>query len=58
VRGAVQNNAFAPKNVMVLSPEQWKQLEEMRKMSGMGPAGNAPGGNKPVTAPKSNPPQS
>ena len=58
VRGAVQNNAFAPKNVMVLSPEQWKQLEEMRKMSGIGPAGNAPGGNKPVTAPKSNPPQS
>jgi hypothetical protein len=58
VRGAVQNNAFAPKNVMVLSPEQWKQLEEMRKMSGMGPAGNAPGGNKPATAPKSNPPQS
>jgi len=54
----VQNNAFAPKNVMVLSPEQWKQLEEMRKMSGIGPAGNAPGGNKPVTAPKSNPPQS
>src|SRR6202030_1627648 len=57
VRGAVQNNAFAPKNVMVLSPEQWKQLEEMRKMSGMGPAGNAQAGSKPATAPKSNPPQ-
>jgi len=57
VRGAVQNNAFVPKNVMVLSPEQWKQLEEMRRMSGMGPAGNAPDGNKPVAAPKSNPPQ-
>src|SRR3989440_10006358 len=39
VRGAVQNNAFVPKNVMVLFPEQWKQMEEMRKMSGMGPAG-------------------
>jgi Domain of unknown function (DUF5666) len=57
MRGAVQNNAFVPKNVMVLSPEQWKQLEEMRKMSGMDPAGNAQAGSKPATAPKSNPPQ-
>ena len=57
VRGAVQHNAFVPKNVMVLSPEQWKQLEEMRKMSGMGPAGNAQSGSKPATSPKSNPPQ-
>ena len=57
VRGAVQNNAFVPKNVMVLSPEQWKQLEEMRRMSGMGPTGNATAGSKPATAPKSNPPQ-
>jgi hypothetical protein len=57
VRGAVQNNAFVPKNVMVLSPEQWKQLEEMRKMSGMGPAGSGPAGSKHATAPKNNPPQ-
>ena len=57
VRGAVQNNAFVPKNVMVLSPEQWKQMEEIRKMSGMGSAGNAQAGSKPATAPKSNPPQ-
>jgi len=47
-----------PKNVMVLSPEQWKQLEDMRKMSGMGPAGNAPAGSEPAAEPKSNPPQS
>jgi hypothetical protein len=60
VRGVVQNNAFVPKNVMVLSPEQWKQLEDMRKTSGMGPAGNGPSGSgsKPATEPKSNPPQS
>jgi hypothetical protein len=58
VRGAVQNNAFVPKNVMVLSPEQWKQMEELRRMSGTGPAGNAPAGKKSATAPKSNPPQS
>ena len=57
VRGAVENNAFVPKNVMLFSPDQWKQLEEMRRMSGMGPAVNAPGGSKPATAPKSNPPQ-
>jgi hypothetical protein len=57
VRGAVQNNAFVPKNVIVLSPEQWKQLEEMRRMSGMRPAGNEPAGSKPATASKSNPPQ-
>jgi hypothetical protein len=52
VRGAVENNAFVPRNVMVFSAEQWKQLEEMRKMGGVGPAGT------PLpTAPKSNPPQ-
>ncbi len=58
VRGAVQNNAFVPKNVMVLSPEQWERLEEMRKVNGIGPAGNAPAGKKPATAPQRNPPQS
>ena len=52
VRGVVENNAFVPKNVMVLSPEQWKQMEEMRKMSGMGAAGSAPAGSKPATTPK------
>jgi len=41
VRGAVQNNAFVPKNVMVLSPEQWKRMQEMGA-SRNGPAGNAP----------------
>jgi hypothetical protein len=57
IRGAVQNNAFVPKNVMLLTPEQWERLEEMRKMNGMGPAGNAPAGGKPAPAPKSDPPQ-
>ena len=58
VRGAVQNNAFVPKNVMVLSPEQWERMEEIRKANGIGPAGNPPAGKKPATAPQSNPPQS
>src|SRR6266852_274199 len=57
IRGAVQNNAFVPKNVMLLTPEQWERLEEMRKMNGMAPAGNAPAAGKPAPAPKSNPPQ-
>jgi hypothetical protein len=58
VRGAVENNVFVPKNLMVLSPEQWEHLKEMRKMAGMDPAGNAPAGSKPPAEPKSNPPQS
>jgi len=57
VRGAVENNVFVPKNLMLFSSEQWKQMEEMRKMSGVGPAGNGPDAGKPATAPKSNPPQ-
>lgn len=57
IRGAVEKNTFVPKNVMVLSQEQWKQMEEMRKMAGVGPDGNAPTGAKPAAAPKSNPPQ-
>ena len=44
VRGAVQNNAFVPKMVMVIGPEQWKRMQEM----GMGPGLAKPqGGKKP-----------
>jgi hypothetical protein len=50
VHGAVQNNMFVPKNVIVLSPEQWKRMQEM----GMGRSGAA--GNAPTTVPKDNPP--
>ena len=57
VRGAVENNVFVPKNLMLFSPQQWKQMEEMRKMAGVGPAGSGADANKPSTAPKSNPPQ-
>jgi hypothetical protein len=58
ISGAVQNNAFVPKNVMVLSPDQWQRMEEIRKANGIGPGGNAPAGKKPAPAPQSNPPQS
>jgi hypothetical protein len=61
VRGGVQNNTFVPKNVMVLSPEQWKRMQEMgtngRGDGGNAPAGNAPSGSAPPADPKGNPPQ-
>ena len=56
VRGAAENNVFVPKNLMLFSPEQWKQMEEMRRMAGVRPAGSGTDANKPATAPKSNPP--
>lgn len=49
VRGASQNNVFVPKNVMVLSPEQWERMQQMGRR---GPAGNAP-----ANPPASKPPQ-
>ena len=51
IRGALQNNIFVPKNVMVLSPEQWQRLQQMAGGRG-GPAGNAP-----PNAPAGNSPQ-
>src|SRR5438552_8526583 len=56
-RGAVDNNVFVPKNLMLFSPQQWKQMDEMRKSAGIDPAGNGASANKLATAPKSNPPQ-
>jgi Domain of unknown function (DUF5666) len=50
-RGASQNNVFVPKNVMVLSPEQWERMQQMFSGRG-GPAGSAP-----ATAPANKPPQ-
>ena len=48
VRGAMQNNSFVPKSVMVIGPEQWKRMQEM---------GMTPGANKPAGDAKPNPPQ-
>jgi hypothetical protein len=36
-RGAVQNNVFVPKNVMVVDREQWKRMQDM---AGSGPQGS------------------
>jgi hypothetical protein len=57
IRGGLENNLFVPKNVIVLSEEQWKRMQEMGMMNRQGPPVNAPAGNPPATAPKSNPPQ-
>jgi len=50
VRGASQNNVFVPKNVMVLSAEQWERMQQMA--NGRGPSGSAP-----ANAPANNPPK-
>ena len=54
IRGGVENNMFVPKNVMLLTPEQWTRMQEMRAMMN---SGNPPAGAPPANAPKSNPPQ-
>jgi hypothetical protein len=48
-RGAVQNNVFVPKFVMVIGPEQWKRMQEM---GGMRPGG---AGAPPRDAPQQKP---
>jgi hypothetical protein len=55
IRGASQNNAFEPKNVMVLSPEQWERMQQNRARSAS--EANAPANPPATTAPPSNPPQ-
>ena len=49
VRGGLQNNAFVPKVVILLSPEQWERMQQFAE-GRAGQAGHA-------TAPASNPPQ-
>jgi hypothetical protein len=44
-RGAVQNDVFVPKVVVVMGPEQWKRMQEM---------GGQPGGQRRPPAPPSN----
>src|ERR1700730_633763 len=43
-RGAVQDNVFVPKFVMVIGPEQWKRMQEMGVVRQGGPAKSGPGG--------------
>jgi preprotein translocase subunit YajC len=43
VRGGMANNAFQPKSVMVIGPEQWKRMQEMGMA--VGPPTNPPKDN-------------
>src|ERR1700730_1862372 len=43
-RGALQDNVFVPKFVMVIGPEQWKRMQEMGVVRPGGPAKTGPGG--------------
>jgi Domain of unknown function (DUF5666) len=35
-RGALENNVFVPKNVVVIGPEQWKRMQEFGQQAGVG----------------------
>jgi hypothetical protein len=52
-RGAIQDNVFVPKFVMVIGPEQWKRMQEMGGMRPGAPANSGPGGasRKPAEPP-------
>jgi Domain of unknown function (DUF5666) len=51
VRGAMANNAFQPKSVVVIGPEQWKRMQEMG-MSGGPPANPPKDNNQPQKPPE------
>ena len=50
-RGALENNVFVPKGVMIFSAEQWQRLQETRKMMGKGQ------GDSQSAAPPAQPPK-
>jgi hypothetical protein len=53
VRGAMANNAFQPKSLMVISPEQWKRMQEMGTSGAGGQAAKPPQDNsKPQNPPE------
>src|SRR5712692_6194153 len=53
-RGAVQNDVFVPKFVMVIGPEQWKRMQEMGGMryGPSGTSGQGTGAQKPAEPPR------
>jgi hypothetical protein len=51
VRGGMANNAFQPKSVMVIGPEQWKRMQEMG-MAGGPPANPPKDNNQPQKPPE------
>jgi hypothetical protein len=53
IRGGMVNNSFQPKSLMVISPEQWKRMQE----SGGANSGNTPTPKPPQTQDNSGKPQ-
>lgn len=51
-RGAVANDVFVPKNVNVISPEQWKRMQEFMNEGGRPPGGPPQGAEPPATQQK------
>lgn len=51
LHGALQNNVFVPKSVVVLSPEQWERMQHSLQGAG------GPGGTAPPPASANHPPQ-
>jgi Domain of unknown function (DUF5666) len=58
-RGTMQNNVFVPKNVMILSAEQWQRMQEMgaRRRSGEGTPADARPNSPTPQPPTMNQPQ-
>lgn len=52
VRGGMANNAFQPKSVMVIGPEQWKRMQEAGMASGAPPANPPKDNNQPQKPPE------
>jgi len=46
IRGGLQNNAFVPKAVILLSAEQWERMQQFAQ-GGPGQSGATPAGNPP-----------
>jgi hypothetical protein len=51
IRGGLQNNAFVPKSVMLLSTEQWERVQQFAQ------GGASQSGAQHAGAPANNPPQ-
>jgi len=54
IRGGMVNNSFQPKNVMIMSPEQWKRMQENGMLRG-GNGTNAPAAKPPQSQDNSKP---
>lgn len=58
VRGATANGVFQPKNLIVISPEQWQRMQQMNANGQGGQPPKLPEDNKPQTDEKPrNPPE-